>query len=134
MKKLLALVIASVIVTPVTGIAQTADEGILQKAERAAVGLDLRRDASDRRRSAGRTSLGIAMIGFGVMTSVQKPCVLRVEGTCLQKTEWYERAPGVALAVGGILLATVWSDVEALSAVDVAVAPDRVHVGKTWGF
>ena len=128
MKKLLALVITSVIVTPVTGFAQVPDVGILQKVERAAVELEPRLDASDRRRSAGRTWLGVAMTGIGVMTSVQKPCVLRVEGTCLQKTEWYERAPGITLAVGGVLLATVWS------AVDVSVAPDRIHVGKTWGF
>lgn len=134
MKRTLALVIASVIVTPVTGLAQTPDEGILQKAERAAGGLELPLDASGRRRSTIRTGVGVGMIAAGVGMATAQGCYVRVYTDCVREPAWYERAPGIAMAVGGVLLVTVWSDVEALSAVDVAVAPDRIHVGKTWGF
>ena len=133
MKKLLALVIAGGIVTLVTGIAQTPDEGILQKAESAAVGLELQADASGRR-STIRTGIGIGMVAAGIGMATAQGCYIRIDTDCVREPAWHERVPGVALVVGGVLLATVWSDVEALSAVDVAVAPDRVHVGKTWGF
>ena len=134
MKKLLALVLAGAIVTPITSFAQTPDEGILQAAERATVGMELQADTSGRRRSTIRTGIGIGMVAAGIGMATAQGCYIRIDTDCVREPVWQERVPGVALVVGGVLLATVWSDVETLSAVDVAVAPDRVHVGKTWGF
>lgn len=133
MKKLLALVLAGAVVTPITSFAQTPDEGILQAAERATAGVELQADASGRR-STIRTGIGIGMVAAGIGMATAQGCYIRIDTDCVREPAWHERVPGVALVVGGVLLATVWSDVEALSAVDVAVAPDRVHVGKTWGF
>lgn len=130
----LALVIAGSLLTPVTSFAQTPDEGILQAAERATVGMELQADASGRRRSPIRTGVGIGMVAAGVGLATAQGCYVSIDTDCVREPAWYERVPGVAVAAGGVLLATVWSDVEALSSVDVAVAPDRVHVGKTWGF
>lgn len=134
MKISLAFAIAGGLVTPVTSSAQTPDEGILQAAERATVGMELQADASGRRRSTIRTGVGIGMVAAGIGMATAQGCYIRIDTDCVREPTWYERVPGVALAVGGVLLATVWSDVEALSSVDVAVAPDRIHVGKILGF
>ena len=46
---------------------------------------------------------------------------------------------GVAVVGGGVLvvgalLATVWSDVPVVNSLDVVVTPQRIQVGKTFGF
>ena len=56
--------------------------------------------------------------------------------SCTRETEWYKPLgyPGVALVVTGSLLATVWSDIPASPHIDLTVMPDRIQVGKTFGF
>ena len=55
---------------------------------------------------------------------------------CTSETEWYKPLsyPGIGIAVTGVLLATVWSDAAANAHIDLAVTPDRIRVGKTFGF
>jgi len=134
-----ALALAVALATPIPGSAQQPEGVILQSAERAAVGMALQSDASGRRRSRGRTWAGLVMIAAG---SVLATAVKRSETcsgdprTCTTETEPYKpvRYSGVGMAVTGVLLATVWSDVPASARFDLAVTPDRIHVGKTFGF
>ena len=121
-------------VTPLAGLAQQQPE-ILQSAERAALGMELQSDDSDRRRSMGRTWAGVSlMVAGGALASANQTTISCSGGSCSSETEWYKPLgyPGVALAVTGVLLATVWSDVPANPHIDFAVTP--IHVGKTVGF
>ena len=137
MKRTLVLLIAVVLATPIVGLAQQADEGIFRSVERKALGMALRSEDSGRRRSRGRTRAGVTMIavGAGLMTGIKRTesCVASV---CTRKTEWIKATgyPGIGLAVAGVLLATVWSDVPANPHIDIAVTPDGIRVGKTFGF
>lgn len=90
-----------------------------------------------RQRSMARTWGGVALIGVGLLMPAQQETCLTLFGAeagCV--TELY--APGIAAGVGligtGVLLATVWSDVPVRPSIDFTVAPDRVEVGKTFGF
>ena len=77
------------------------------------------------------------MIAGGALLATAKQTTSSCTGgSCTSETEWYKPLgyPGVALAVTGVLLATLWSDVPARPHIDFAVTPDRIQVGKTFGF
>ena len=136
-KRALALVIAAVLAAPITGLAQQPQGVILQSAERAAVGVELQSGATRSRRSRSRTWAGMITIAAGaVLMSGRKETVSCSGGDCVSETERYKPLvyPGIGLAVTGALLATVWSDVPANPHIDLAVTPDRIQVGKTFGF
>ena len=84
----------------------------------------------------GRTWGGVALMVGGLLVPVQtETCVVLFgSGGCVKETY----ALGVAIAVGmigsGLLLATVWSDIPANPSIDFAVSPDRVQVGKSFGW
>ena len=73
--------------------------------------------------------------GAGLMTGIKRTESCR-GGVCTRKTEWIKATgyPGIGLAVAGVLLTTVWSDVPANPHLDIAVTPDSIQVGKTFGF
>ena len=139
MKRTLSLAIAAALATPIAGLAQQQPE-ILQSAERAALGMELPpSDASDNRRSMRRTWAGIKMIAAGALLASVSANETRRScsgGSCTSETKSYKPLayPGVALAVTGGLLATVWSDVPANRHIDFMVTADRIQVGKTFGF
>jgi hypothetical protein len=136
LKKMLAPAIAAVLATPVAGSAQPQGT-ILQSAERAAAGMGLQTGATRSWRSRSRTWAGMIMIAGGaVLMSGHKETVRCTGGDCVSETERYKALvyPGIGLAVTGVLLATVWSDVPANPHIDFAVTPDGIQVGKTFGF
>lgn len=136
-KKTLVPAIAAVLAMPVAGLAQPPQGAILQSAERAAVGMELQSGATRSWRSRSRTWAGMIMIAGGaVLMSGKKETVRCTGGDCVSETERYKALvyPGIGLAVTGVLLATVWSDIPANPHVDFAVTPDRIQVGKTFGF
>lgn len=137
MKRTLVLLIAVVLATPLVGLAQQADDGIFRSVERKVLGMALRSEDSGSRRSGGRTWAGVTMITAGVaLTTGIKRTESCVAFVCTRKTEWIKATgyPGIGLAVAGVLLATVWSDVPANPHLDIAVTPNSVQVGKTFGF
>ena len=136
-KKILVPAIAAALATPVAGLAQPPQGVIIQSAERAAVGMELQSGATRSWRSRSRTWAGMIMIAGGaVLMSGKKETVRCTGGDCVSETERYKALvyPGVGLAVTGVLLATVWSDVPANPHIDFAVTPNRIQVGKTFGF
>ena len=137
LKRTLALAIAVALATPIAGLAQHPEGVILQSAERAAVGMELQSDGSGSRRSRGRTWAGLVMIAAGgaLATAVKRTETCSGD-ICTSETEWYKPLsyPGIGMAVTGVLLATVWSDAPANAHIDLAVTPDRIQVGKTFGF
>ena len=136
-KKILVPAIAAALATPVAGLAQPPQGVILQSAERTAVGMELQPGATRSSRSRSRTWAGMIMIAGGaVLMSGKKETVRCTGGDCVSETERYKALvyPGIGLAVTGVLLATVWSDVPANPHIDFAVTPDRIQVGKTFGF
>ena len=137
LKKMLAPAIAAVLATPVAGSAQPPQGGILPSAERAAAGMALQTGVTRNWRSRSRTWAGMIMIAGGaVLMSGKKETVRCTAGDCVSETERYKALvyPGIGLAVTGVLLATVWSDIPANPHIDFAVTPDRIEVGKTFGF
>lgn len=111
---------------------------ILGSAERAAVLFAVEQAGGEepaRRRSMARTWGGVALIGVGLIMPIQQEKCAAIFGISACVTEMY--TPGVVAAVGligtGVMLATVWADVPA-HAIDLRVAPDRIEVGKTFGF
>ena len=139
LKKMLAPAIAAVLATPVAGSAQPPQGGILPSAERAAAGMALQTGVTRNWRSRSRTWAGMIMIAGGAVLmsgSGKKETVRCTGGDCVSETERYKALvyPGIGLAVTGVLLATVWSDVPANPHIDFAVTPDRIQVGKTFGF
>ncbi len=138
LKKILApAVVAVVLATPVAGSAQPPHGAILPSAERAAVGMELQSGATRSWRSRSRTWAGMIMIAGGaVLMSGKKETVRCTGGDCVSETERHKALvyPGIGLAVTGVLLATVWSDIPANPHVDFAVTPDRIEIGKTFGF
>ena len=139
MKRTLASAIVVALATPIAGLAQQPEGAILESAERAAVGMELQSDASGSRRSRGRTRAGLVMIAAGglLATAIKRSKTCSGDPwTCTSETQWYKPLsyPGIGIAVTGVFLATVWSDVPANAHVDLAVTPDRIHVGKTFGF
>ena len=137
LKKTLALAIPVALATPVAGLAQPPQGVILQSAEHAAVGMELQSGATRSWRSRRRTWAGMIMIAGGaVLMSGKKETVRCTGGDCVSETERYKALvyPGIGLAVTGVLLATVWSDMPANPHVDFVVTPNRVEVGKTFGF
>ena len=138
LKKILApAVVAAVLATPVAGSAQPRQGTILPSAERAAAGMALQTGVTRNWRSRSRTWAGMIMIAGGaVLMSGKKETVRCTGGDCVSETERYKALvyPGIGLAVTGVLLATVWSDVPANPHIDFAVTPDRIQVGKTFGF
>ncbi|MCY4507561.1 MAG: hypothetical protein OXG35_11465 [Acidobacteria bacterium] len=136
-KKILVPAIAAALATPVAGLAQPPQGVIIQSAERVAVGVELQSGATRSWRSRSRTWAGMIMIAGGaVLMSGKKETVRCTGGDCVSETERYKALvyPGVGLAVTGVLLATVWSDVPANPHIDFAVTPGRIQVGKTFGF
>ena len=137
LKTMLAPAIAAVLATPVAGSAQPPQGGILPSAERAAAGMALQTGVTRNWRSRSRTWAGMIMIAGGaVLMSGKKETVRCTAGDCVSETERYKALvyPGIGLAVTGVLLATVWSDVPANPHIDFAATPDRIQVGKTFGF
>ena len=137
MKTILALAIAVALATPVAGFAQPTEEVILRSAERAAAGMELQSGAPGNRRSRGRTWSGMVMIAAGaVLTTAVTEARVCSGGSCTREERPYKPAAyaGIGLAVAGVLLATVWSDIPANPHVDFAVTPNRIQVGKTFGF
>lgn len=137
LKKMLAPAIAAVLATPVAGSAQPPQGGILPSAERAAAGMTLQTGVTRNWRSRSRTWAGMIMIAGGaVLMSGKKETVRCTGGDCVSETERYKPLvyPGIGLAVTGVLLVTVWSDIPANPHIDFAVTPDRIQVGKTFGF
>ena len=137
LKKMLAPAIAAVLATPVAGSAQPPQGGILPSAERAAVGMELQSGVTRNWRSRSRTWAGMIMIAGGaVLMSGKKETVRCTGGDCVSETERYKPLvyPGIGLAVTGVLLVTVWSDIPANPHIDFAVTPNRIEVGKTFGF
>ena len=137
MKRTLVLMTAVVLATPIVSLAQQADEGIFRSVERKALGMALRSEDAGSRRSGGRTWAGVAMItvGAGLMTGIKRTESCR-GGVCTRTTEWIKTTgyPGMGLAVAGVLLATVWSDVPTNPHLDIAVTPNGIQIGKTFGF
>ena len=137
MKRTLVLVIAVVLATPTAGLAQQQPE-ILELARRAARGMELQPPgASVKRRSIGRTWAGVGMVAVGALLVTAKQTTRSCRsGSCTRETEWYKPLgyPGVALVACGGLLATLWSDVPGNPHIDFIVTPDRMQVGKTFGF
>ena len=134
---MLALAIAVVLATPVAGLAQPTEEVILPSAERAAYGMALQSGAPGNRRSRGRTWSGMVMIAAGaVLTTAVKRTETCAGGSCTREEERYKPLvyTGIGLAVAGALLVSVWSDIPASPYIDFAVTPDRIQVGKTFGF
>ncbi len=43
-------------------------------------------------------------------------------------------ALGIGLAVGGVLLATIWSDVPVMRDLTISATPRQVQVGRTFSF
>lgn len=135
MKIALALAVLVVLATPVAGLSQQPEGVILQSAERAALGMALQSDAPGRVRSMRRIRTGVSMIAIGaLLASVNKKTTSCVNRSCASETDRPLVYPGVALAVSGALLATVWSNVPVNPHIDLAVTPDRIQVGKTFGF
>ena len=132
-----ALALAVALATPIPGSAQQPEGDILQSAERAAVGIALQSDPSGRRRSRGRTWSGMVMIAAGaVLTTAVTETRVCSGGSCTREERPYKPVAyaGIGLAVAGALLVSVWSDVPANPYIDFAVTPDRIQVGKTFGF
>ena len=137
MKRILALAIAVALAAPVAGLAQPTEDVILRSAERAAVGMELQSGAPGNRRSRSRTWSGMVMIAAGaVLTTAVKRTETCSGGSCTREEERYKPLiyTGSGLAVAGALLVSVWSDVPANPHVDFAMTPDRIQVGKTFGF
>ncbi len=116
----------------------TEQPDILASAERSAVRFAVEQADDEepaRRRSMARTWGGVALIGVGLIMPIQQETCATLFGLSACVTEMY--TPGVVAAVGligaGVMLATVWADVPA-NAVNLRVAPDRIEVGKTFGF
>ena len=137
MKRTLALAVAVALAAPVAGLAQPTEEVILRSAERATVGMELQAGAPGNRRSRRRTWTGMVMIASGVVltTAVERTRVC-AGGSCTVEEQWYKPVayPGIGLAVAGALLVSMWSNVPASPRIDFAVTPNRVQVGKTFGF
>ncbi len=130
-----ALAIVVTFATPVVGVAQQPDGVILQSAGRAAVGIELQSDASGNRRSMSRTWAGVGMIASGALLTA----TVKTTETCfpcIRESEWYKPLgfTGIGIALTGVLLATVWSDVPANPHIDLTVTSDRIEVDKTFGF
>ena len=137
MKRILALAVVVVLATPVAGLAQPTEEVILRSAERAAVGMALQSGAPGNRRSRSRTWSGMVMIAAGaVLTTAVTETRVCSGGSCIREKRPYKPVAyaGIGLAVAGALLASVWSDVPASPHIDFAMTPDRIEVGKTFGF
>ena len=140
LKTTLAIALSVALATPIAGLAQPREGSIIESAGRAAAGMALQSDASGRRRSRGRTWAGFIMIAAGGVLATAKTRTTTCSGDpwiCTTgEWKWYKPLayPGIGIAVSGVLLATVWSDVPASAHVDLAVTPDRVQVGKTFEF
>ena len=117
---------------------------IVSSAVRAVATLQAEAEEPARRRSMTRTWGGIALIGAGFAISYgfgADPCtVIERPNYYYEECRYGTDAPmnaadwvGVGAIVVGMGLATMWSDVPA-NAITVSVAPDRVRVGKTFGF
>ena len=126
---------------------------IREAAERAAREAVLKASAAEtlqasqaRRRSVGRTVGGIILMGVGASMFLvgiaagsidgSSSCV---NGSCITVTVDSGGAKGFAVVGGGMLvtgalLATIWSDVPVMNSLDFNVTPQRVQVGKTFGF
>ena len=94
-------------------------------------------DASGNRRSMARTWTGVSMIAVGgLFATARTKASMCISGSCTTKTTWIKSTGslGVGLAAGGVLLATVLSDVPVNRHIDLAVTPDRIQVGKTFKF
>ena len=89
-----------------------------------------------RRRSMARTWGGVGLIAGGLLLVRQKCDGIRLGNRCVGSVTWLggSTMTGVAVMTGGVLLATMFADVPANNAVTLTVAPDRVSVGKTFGF
>ena len=135
MKRTLALAMGIVLATPVSGLSQQPETMILQSAERAALGMELQSDDSGRARSRRRVSAGVSMIAVGaLLASVTRKRTSCINRSCTSETDKPLAYPGIAVVVSGVLLATVWSDVPVNPHIDLTVTPDRIQVGKTFGF
>ena len=90
------------------------------------------------RRSIGRTSAGVSMIAVGSLlaTANTKTTLCILDSPCISDRTWNKPVgyTGAALVVTGVLLATVWSDAPANPHINFTVTPDRIQVGKTFGF
>ena len=77
-----------------------------------------------------------ALIAGGLLLVRQKCDGIRLGNRCVGSVTWLggSTMTGVAVMTGGVLLATMFADVPANNAVTLTVAPDRVSVGKTFGF
>lgn len=116
---------------------------IVSSAVRAVATLQAEAEAPARRRSMARTWTGVALLGGGAAIAFayggQPSCVTetapgyRYEACSYDSDDDPALMVGSGLAVVGLLLATMWSDVPA-NAIGVSVAPGRVTVGKTFGF
>ena len=102
--------------------------------------------SSQRRRSVGRTVGGILLMGVGAPFLILGLSVEAAGGSVCVGRDCFTvdvdtggggygvAALGGALVVSGALLATVWADVPVMNSLDFRVTPQRVQVGKTFGF
>ena len=138
MHRITVVVLVAVLAAPAVA---TAQNRILESAERLAAGTVLQMD-QERVRSAGRTWAGVAMLaGGGIMAAYYGASTCaenRLAGELLDIRSCGEAATlfsvGAGVAVVGVLFATVWSDVPVARDLNVGVAPGRVTLGRTFGF
>lgn len=114
--------------------------------EASATHLELVGPAAGRRRSTSRTLAGILLMGVGTPVLVVGLSAEHARGRVCFRDDcvtievdtggagYGVAAMGGALVISGALLATVWSDVPILNSLDFSVAPQRLQVGRTFGF
>ena len=87
-----------------------------------------------------RTGWGIALIAGGTamtLSQVNRECaesdlIADLAGVPTCDEVGSVAGLGIAMAIGGALLATIWSDVPAMQDLTIGVAPGRVQVGRTF--
>ncbi|MXY57900.1 MAG: hypothetical protein F4Y41_16150 [Gammaproteobacteria bacterium] len=96
----------------------------------------------ERVRSMERTWAGVAMMAGGVTllaTQVGRVCGEDADTAYIFDVPTCDSVSaiggvGVGIAVSGLLLATIWSDVPVVRDLQVGAAPGRVEVGRTFSF
>ena len=135
MRQFVAIVVAVVIASTSLAAAGPIREAAVATAVEAAI--ESQQDQPASQRSKARTWGGVILMSVGLLMPVQQEiCVVTLFGSAGCATKMY--TPGVAAAVGligsGVLLATIFADVPARPSVDFTITPDRVQVGKTFGW
>ena len=143
MRRSIAMFVVGGLLASASGV--SAEDGVLEAAERAVVAASAAagaalQDDEGQRRSMGRTWGGVGLILAGAVLAGHRIEHTRCSGSPWTCESWTDRpgigigSAGIGVAALGVLLATVWSDVPVAGSVDVSVTPDRFQIGKTFGF